>query len=74
MNGRLPCINMNRILIIIGCCMLCSCSASDVELTEDNLLFFGSTDSDVWITINRGALLAPIALKNNKFVDIVGKI
>ena len=40
---------MNRILIIIGCCILYSCSAPDIELTEDNLLFFGSTDSDVWI-------------------------
>ena len=39
----------NILIAIIGTCVLCSCSASDVQITEDNLLFFGSTDSDVWI-------------------------
>ncbi|EPF26249.1 hypothetical protein HMPREF1221_01321 [Treponema socranskii subsp. paredis ATCC 35535] len=39
----------NILIAIIGTCMLCSCSASDVQIAEDNLLFFGSTDSDVWI-------------------------
>ena len=40
---------MNRILIIIGCCILYSCSPSDVEIAEDNLLFFSLSGSDVWI-------------------------
>jgi len=39
----------NILIAIIGTCVLCSCSASDVQITEDNLLFFGSTDRDVWI-------------------------